>query len=62
MPWGYLSSENDNIQYKRFIYTIYTTQYLSKLYKNISINVLSTNLFPCVWYSLSGQLIRKKDL
>ena len=31
MPWGYLSSKNDTIQYKRVIYTIYTTQYLYKV-------------------------------
>ena len=26
--WGYLSSKNERIQYKRFSYTIYTTQYI----------------------------------
>ena len=31
MPWGYLSSKNDKIQYKRVIYTIYTTQCLYKV-------------------------------
>ena len=28
MLWEYLSSKNERIQYKRFIYTVYTTQYL----------------------------------
>ena len=29
MPWGYLFSKNDTIQYKRFMYTVYTTEHIT---------------------------------
>ena len=46
MPWGYLSSKNEIIQYKKFIYTINTTQCL---YKVLSISISSICVVQFRW-------------